>query len=306
MNGPLKWLRKIAAAIPVAILLLLPLQMHALDRDVIISVYQGPCVDGDFPANLAAARQVVKEALERGSDFAVLPECFLSGYDTAQHMRQGARRMEDPTLQAFIAESSAHNMVVLVGLARQTDQGIYNSELVIHRGKVLGIYDKIMLTEGDRDELHFLPGNEMPVFTANGTRFAVIICHDSSFPFPALIARLKGAEILFSPHYNDIPPQTVDAHRKWVRNCHIGLACQMKMVVARSNVVVAGNPKAVGYGDSFILSPQGEMLAEAELFRTELLTVKITPKHFQSPVVWADLNETPAALKETLARLLLK
>ena len=305
MTGSLIHSKVIATAILIVVLLMLPLELHALDRDITISVYQGPCADGDFSKNLATTRQVVKEALGQGSDFVVLPETFLSGYDTPPHMRQGARRMEDPDLQAFIAESSTHSMVILVGLARQTDPGIYNSELVIHRGKVLGIYDKIMLTEGDRDELRFLPGKEMPVFTAHGVRFGVIICHDSSFPYPALIARLKGAEILFSPHYNSIPAQTVDAHRKWVRNCHIGLACQMKMVVARSNVVVAGNPKEVGYGDSFILSPQGEMLAEAELFRTELLTVKITPKHFQFPVVWADLGETPAVLKETLARLLM-
>jgi (R)-amidase len=288
------------------ILVLPPLTLAALDREVTISVYQGPCADGNFSHNLTTTRQVVKEALGRGSDFVVLPETFLSGYDTPDHMRQGARRMENPELQAFIAESAEHSMVILVGLARQTDQGIFNSELVIHRGKVLGIYDKIMLTEGDRDELRFIPGKEMPVFTANGARFAVIICHDSSFPYPALIAKLKGAEILFSPHYNNIPAQTVDAHRKWVRNCHIGLACQMKMVVARSNVVVAGNSKDIGYGDSFILSPQGEMLAEAELFRTELLTTKISNKHFQSPVVWADLNETPAALKALLGQMLLE
>jgi predicted amidohydrolase len=289
----------------IAVWVMLPPELPALERDVTISVYQGPCFDGDFTQNLAAARQVVKQALDRGSDFVVLPETFLSGYDTPEHMRQGARRMEDPALQAFIAESGNHSMVILVGLARRTDKGIYNSELVIHRGKILGIYDKIMLTEGDRDKLQFLPGTDMPVFTVQGVRFAVIICHDSSFPFPALIARLKGAEILFSPHYNSISPQTVDAHRKWVRNCHVGLACQMKMVVARSNVVVTGNPKQVGYGDSFIISPQGEMLAEAALFRTELLTAKITPRLFKSPVVWADLDETPAALKAMLGRLLL-
>jgi predicted amidohydrolase len=78
------------------------------------------------------------------------------------------------------------------------------------------------------------------------------------------------------------------------------------MVVARSNVVVTENPKEVGYGDSFIISPQGEMLAQAELFRTEILTSKITPKLFEYPVVWADLGETPAFLKAMLGRLLLK
>ncbi len=296
--------RRLVAAATITLTLALASALPGMDREVTLSVYQGPCVDGDFPANLATARKVVRDALARGSDFVVLPETFLSGYDTPEHMRKGARRIDDPDLQAFIAETKAHSMVVLVGMARMTERGIYNSELVIHRGQVLGIYDKIMLTEGDRDDLKFVPGSEMPVFTANGVRFAVIICHDSSFPFPALIAKLKGAEILFSPHYNDIPARTVDAHRKWVRNCHIGLACQMKLVVARSNVVVTGSPDRVGYGDSFIISPQGEMIAEAELFRTELLTARITPAHFKSPVVWADLEETPESIKVMLGQLL--
>ena len=287
----------------VLFLLTLPLTMAALDRDVTVSVYQGHCVDGDFVRNLATARQAVEEALARNSDFLALPETFLSGYDTPEHMRQGARRMDDPEVRSFIAESARHSMVLMVGLARITEEGIYNSVLVIHKGKLLGIYDKIMLTGSDRDTLKFLPGREVPVFEANGARFAVIICHDTSFPQPALVAKLKGAEILFTPHYNDIAAARMDAHRKWVRNCHIGLACQMKMVVARANIVVNGKDR-LGYGDSLIVSPRGDMLAEAELFRVEMITVKVTPALFKSPYVWADLNEVPDSLKATLAGLL--
>jgi len=33
----------------------------------------------------------------------------------------------------------------------------------------------------------------------------------------------------------------------------------------------------LAYGDSLILSPQGEVLAEARLFREQLVTAKITP-----------------------------
>jgi predicted amidohydrolase len=277
--------------------------LPALDRDVIISAYQGHCIDGDFDANLATARKAVQEALDRGSDFLVMPETFLSGYDSREHMHQGARRLDDLQLKAFIAETAAHNMVVIVGIARMTEEGIYNTALVIHKGQLLGTYSKMMLTGGDRKQLGFLPGTEMPVFTANGARFAVIICHDSSFPYPALIAKLKGAEILFSPHYNDIPAEGMDAHRKWVHNCHIGLACQMKMVVARSNVV-SRDKKGLGYGDSFIVNPRGEMLAEAELFRTEMITAKITPALFRSPYVFANLNDVPASMKGMLADLL--
>ena len=294
------------AAAAALYLMLCPCPSTALEHELVISIYQGPCADGDFGANLETARRVIREALQRGSHFLALPETFLSGYDSPELMLAGACRIDDPQLVEFIEESAEHEMVVIVGMARQTGEGIYNSVLVIHRGKLLGTYDKIMLTEGDRDNLKFLPGTEMPVFTAHGARFAVIICHDSSFLHPAMIARLKGAEILFSPHYNSIGFQTVDDHRKWVRNCHIGLACQLRMVVARSNVTVTDKPDDLGYGQSFILSPQGEMLAEAELFRTELISASIKPEMFSYPYVWADLKEVPQQIRNQLADLLEK
>ncbi len=270
----------------------------AMERAVVISAYQGPCKDGDFAANLATTRAVIEEAKRRKSDFVVLPETFLSGYDTVEHMRQGARPVDDPALQALVQESAGHGMVVLVGLARKTPEGIYNSELVIHAGKLLGVYDKAMLTGGDRKTLGFLPGKAMPVFEAHGARFAVIICHDSSFPHPAMAARLKGAEILFSPHYNQIGRDRMDDHLRWTRNTHVSLACHMGMAVVRSNVVGVDPVRGLGYGGSVILSPQGEVLAEAKLFATELLTATITPEMLKRR--WASFDEVPDWLKEEL------
>ena len=51
---------------------------RALDREVVVSVYQGECKDGDFAANLVAVRDAVRLARARGSHFVVFPECFLS------------------------------------------------------------------------------------------------------------------------------------------------------------------------------------------------------------------------------------
>jgi predicted amidohydrolase len=244
---------------------------------VVVSVYQGVCREGDFTANLATARNAVRQAGERGSQFIVLPECFLSGYESREAVERGARSLDDPELRQFIDESAEHDMVVLVGLARNAADGLYNSALVIHRGKLLGFYDKIMLTGGDSHTLGFKPGTSVPVFQAHGVRFAVIICHDSSFFHAALAARLQGAQLLFTPHYNEIDAMTADDHRRSVRNCHIGLACQLKMAVARANIVKTGRPGTVSYGDSFILSPLGTPLAEARLFKTELITATLTP-----------------------------
>ncbi len=292
------------AARVLAALLVVASSGFALENDVVISAYQGVCREGDFADNLATAREVVKEARQRGSHFAVLPECFLSGYESREAVERGARSLDDPDLQKFIAESAAHDTVVLVGLARKAGDRLYNTELVIHRGKLLGFYDKVMLTGGDRRVLGFAPGESVPVFQAHGARFATIICHDSSFPHVALAARLQGAEILFSPHNNEIGVAAVDDHRRWVRNCHVGLACQLKMVVIRSNNVKTDRPERVGYGDSFILSPQGTPLAEARLFKTELITATVTPAMFKSPWVWADASEVPAWLRNQLGGLL--
>jgi predicted amidohydrolase len=284
--------------------LLLQPDASAFDGDLVISAYQGICKEGDFAANLATVRAAIGIARERGSHFVVFPECFLTGYENRDAVQRSARPLDDPELAKFIAESANHEMVVMVGLARRGADGMYNTELVIHRGKLLGHYDKVMLTEGDSAGLGFKPGTSVPVFSAHGVRFAVIICHDTSFPHVAMAARLQGAQLLFTPHNNEIGASTADDHRRWVRNCHIGLACQLKMVVVRSNNVKSDRPGQIGYGDSFILSPQGTPLAEARLFKTELITARVSPAMFRSPWIWADANETPAWLRTLLARQL--
>jgi predicted amidohydrolase len=275
-----------------------------MDNDIVISAYQGICREGDVTANLATARAVVAEARARGSHFLAFPEAFLSGYESAEAVQRGARPLTDPEVQAFIAESATHDVVILVGLAQRVGEAVYNSVLVIQRGQLLGTYAKAMLTHGDARDLGFTPGCSLPVFAAHGLRFAVAVCHDSSFPHVAMAARLQGAEVLFTPHYNEIGEAGVEDHLQWVRNCHIGLACQCKLVVVRANIVKTGRPGLVSYGDSFILSPQGLPLAAAKLFRSELITARITPAHFRPPTVWADLHEVPGWLRLTLARLL--
>lgn len=275
-----------------------------MGKPVVVSVYQGACREGEFAANLAAARAVVRQALDRGSQFVAFPECFLSGYEDRDAVRQGARSLDDAELQGFIRDSAGHDTVVLVGLARRSGTNLLNTVLVIHRGRLLGLYDKVMLTPGDRDSLGFTAGTAVPVFEAHGVRFAVNICADTSYPYPALAARLQGAVLLFTPHYNEIAAEVMDDHRRWVRHCHVGLAAQLKMAVARANVVRTARPGRLGYGDSFILSPAGEVLAEAKLFQAGLLTANVTPEMFQAPHIWGDLGEVPAWLRTQVAGLL--
>jgi len=65
-----------------------------------------------------------------------------------------------------------------------------------------------MLTAEDKRV--FTAGLDFPVFEAKGVRFGVVICADTSYVEPALLLRWKSARLLFTPHYNDIPPDGID------------------------------------------------------------------------------------------------
>jgi predicted amidohydrolase len=281
------------------------LSAHCIEREVTVSVYQGEHAEGDFNKNLAVVEQVTSKCAATGCHFLVFPECFLSGYESRDAVVQGSRGLDDPGLIRFVDSTKDHDTVVLVGMARKRPQGgVANSQLIIHRGKLVGWYDKVMLTQGDRYTLGFEYGTSVPVYRIHGVTFGIAICHDTSFPYVAMMAKAQGAEILFTPHNNEIDVQSVDNHRRWVRNCHIGLACQFKMVVARANSIKSNRSGRVGYGDSFILDPQGTPLAEADLFKTELISATITSEMFRSPTVWSNLEEAPSWLRQQLAQSL--
>ena len=170
----------------------------------------------------------------------------------------------------------------------------------MYKGKLLGKYRKIMLTGGDKNTFGFTPGSAMYIFEAKGIKFACIICADTSYPEPALMARKLGAVILFSPHYNSIALHAMDAHRIRIRNNHIGIAALTKMTVVRSNVINV-SPDRLGYGDSSIFSNHGVPLAEAPLFKETLITAKIDQKMIEESQKWRYIDRIPREFKTKFA-----
>src|SRR4030095_16121795 len=111
----------------------------------------------------------------------------------------------------------------------------------------------------------------------HGVRFAVMMCAESAASLPALAARTQGVELLFSPDRSGMPESVADDHRRWVRNCHVGLASLLQMSVVRANGLSTSRPgiETREYGDSFILNAEGRFIAEAGLSATGLITATI-------------------------------
>jgi predicted amidohydrolase len=271
-----------------------------------IGSFQGPTIDNDFNGNLKKVRQVMGQTRKRGLDFLCFPETYLSGY-SKQAVRESSIQIDDSRLQEFVHFSSAFDTVILVGLSEREEGNIYNTQVIIYHGRLLGKYRKAMLTE--EDKLLFTPGREFPVFEAKGVKFGVVICADTSYVEPALLLRWKGARLLFTPHYNDIPPEGIDTsdgkvtfweHRTMVLNNQAALATLLKMVVVRSNVVIVRENR-LGSGDAAIWDMNGELVASGMPFTECVVTAEFDRAIFNREN-WIDRREVPVELLDQIAR----
>ena len=240
-----------------------------------IAAYQGRCQDGDVDANIARATEVLHQAAEAGADFLLMPETFLSGYGTRDLVQRAAMGLDDSRLGPLLAETVKCDVVFMVGLAERQGGQIFNSQLIAYQGAIVGTYRKTMLTGGDYRDMGFATDFDAPVWQAKGVTFGVIICADSSHIEVALTQWWKGAQIIFSPHYNYIRSDGMDAHRIRVRNNHVGMAALLGVPVVRSNVVNWDRAPDLGYGDTAIFGPNGQPLAEAGLFTEQLIVADV-------------------------------
>lgn len=271
-----------------------------------IGSFQGPIVDNDIESNLNKVKEVLNRTKEKGLDFLCFPEVYLSGY-SEQAVRESSISLDDPRLLEFIRFTEAFDTVILVGMSEREGGKIFNTQIVVYRGKLLGKYHKTMLT--DEDKLLFSSDLQFPVFEAKGVKFGVVTCADTSYVEPALLLRWKGARLLFTPHYNDIPPEGIDTsdgkvtfweHRTMVLNNQAALATLLKMIVVRSNVVIVREGQ-LGAGDANIWDMNGEIVGRGTPFTECVVTADFDIAIFKKEN-WINRKEVPVELLNQIAQ----
>ena len=241
---------------------------------ITIAAFQGRVVFEDPAANLDTIEENVGRAEAAGASIVCFPETFLHGYFPDEAWaRRNALSLDSPEFAAILERLACYTPTVLLGLNEIRGADIYNTEVVIEGGALVGRYSKNYLVYN-----YFKRGHEFPVFERDGVKFGVIICADSSFSEPARIEAMRGAQIIFSPHFNYIGYEGLDDHTYRVRHHHIALAVKNDVYVVKSNVVVPAGVGAtvfgregVGVGESFILNRRGRPMAEAGLCTETLL-----------------------------------
>jgi len=221
---------------------------------------------GEFDRNLTRFEEGLKHADAERADIVSFPECFLTGYpDTEEPARAGSFTISSEKMTRVLDASSRHEALAIVGFNEARGGDLFNTAAVVHRGHLLGTYSKCSAYQKFHRQ-----GREFPVWEHKGVKFGVIICADGGYIEPARILALKGARIIFAPHFNSISAAGLISHFMKVRADHTARAIENSVHFVRGNNVVLDPRKSgltrgesTGYGDSYIIDPGGEIVARS-------------------------------------------
>ena len=225
------------------------------------------CAGADMDANLGAAEELVRRAVEEGAALVCLPEFFSFLHVEGRHLDVGEQREDShPALQRLQAVAAECQAWILLGsLAVQADGVRKNRSMLIDAsGSVVARYDKIHMFDVDlangesyRESDTFEPGNEAVLAPTPWGLLGMTVCYDLRFASLYRALAQAGANFISIPAA--FTRTTGKAH--WhvlIRARAVETGCY---VFAPSQYGRHGD--AATYGYSLIVDPWGKVLADA-------------------------------------------
>jgi predicted amidohydrolase len=239
---------------------------------------------GDWAANLARVEEGLQAADLDRAEVVSFPECFLTGYqDDGERARSHAVTIDSPEVMQVLDLTSRSEATLIVGFNELRGDDLYNTSLVAHRGHLLGTYSKCAAYMPFHKQGRTFPVFERQTRDDGVVKFGVIICADGGYIEPSRILAVKGARVIFAPHYNYIGAAGLIAHFMKVRADHTARAVENSVYFVRGNNVTPGKEESilgydgVGYGDSYVIDPHGEILARTQRHVEDVLVCDIHP-----------------------------
>jgi N-carbamoylputrescine amidase len=267
----------------------------AKTRSVRIALTQMAC-SADPGANLRRQVRLAERATKGGARIVCTQELFRSQYfcQVEDHRFFAlAESIPGPSTEALAAVARTHGAVIIASIFEKRAAGLYHNTAVVIEadGSILGIYRKMHIPD---DPLYY----EKFYFTGGDTGFrawktsqgtiGVLVCWDQWFPEGARLTALQGAEILFYPTAIGWHPSERKAfgkaqHESWelIQRSHaVANGC---FVCAANRIglehVAGTDGKPVNrdgiqfWGQSFVASPDGQVMNRASSDREEVLLV---------------------------------
>ncbi|HEY0832816.1 MAG TPA: carbon-nitrogen hydrolase family protein [Azospirillum sp.] len=230
-----------------------------------VQVNAGP----EIPPNLAAAGDLVRRARDAGADLIAMPEnvgMIVQGRDKVlARVRPQAEHPGVPFFTDLARETGAWLLVGSLGILLDDGRAANRSFLIDATGRIVATYDKIHmfdvdLKEGEsyRESATFRPGERAVVAATPWGGVGMTVCYDLRFPHLHRALAKAGARILTVPAAFTVPTGRAHWH-VLLRARAIETGCFV-IAPAQTGTHDAGRRT---YGHSLIISPWGEVLADA-------------------------------------------
>ena len=263
---------------------------------------------GSAEINLALIESRVAEAAKAGAKLVLLQELHNGAYfcqhESVDEFDQ-AESIPGPSTARLSALAKQHRAVLVSSLFEKRAAGLYHNTAVVFEadGSIAGTYRKMHIPDdpGFHEKFYFAPGDLgfTPIQTSVG-KLGVLVCWDQWYPEAARLMALAGAELLLYPTAIGWDPDDAQDEQNrqrdaWVLS-HRGHAVANGLPVLSCNRV-GHEPSPLGasgidfWGNSLVLGPQGEVLAEAGGDATLLLAEVDLARSEQVRRIWPFLRD---------------
>lgn len=224
---------------------------------------------GNIRGNCDKILEYVKKAVSEQADVISFPELTITGYPPEDLLLK-PNFIRDNLNALSLLQKEIKDIIAVVGFVDSNRKVLYNAAAVLHRGKKIAVYHKILLPNyGVFDEKrYFAAGTDAPVLGFSGVSFGVNICEDIWHnDGPAKKQSGAGAKLLININGSPYHRGKTEEREKTVRRQCIG----NNVAVCYTNLV-GGQDELVFDGSSFIMDNTGKITHRAASFKETLLT----------------------------------
>lgn len=229
----------------------------------------------DPAANLRLVTAMLEQAKDQGAGYILTPEVTNCVSGSRTHQNQVLCKEADDRFLTGIQEAASRlGLWVSIGsMALKSDDPedrfVNRQFLIDPSGEIKARYDKIHMfdvtvseTETYRESKGYRPGDKAVVCEAPFAKIGLSICYDLRFPHLHRALAKAGAEVLTIP--SAFSPVTGAAHWQPLLQARaIETGCWVLAPAQTGAHPVSRGPQRKTYGHSLIVSPWGEIVADA-------------------------------------------
>ncbi|TWT66882.1 (R)-stereoselective amidase [Posidoniimonas polymericola] len=223
-----------------------------------IAIAQLECRPGSPSENVDRMGDFVRQARRQECDAVVFPEMSDTGY-LPEKFHESAQTWPGPAIDQLSAAAADQSVAVVAGLSERDGYSIYNSlAFITADGQLVGKYRKVHLYSPPpaSEAVHCAPGSEASGVRYEGVDWGLSICYDLRFPELYRRPAAAGSQIWINV-----------AAWPSVRPTHWDYLSRARAIENQAFLVAANRAGSDGpfkfLGNSRIISPMGELLAEA-------------------------------------------